>query len=84
MVLQYADSHLFDVPVDIYDGGGGGGYGFSLRGESFFPPDRGRDFREFIFHYSRRGNFFHQTGGEIFFSRIPETILFSKAIKAEQ
>ena len=47
----------------------------------FFPPDRGRDF---FFSPGRGRDFFFTRQGDNFFSKIQETIFFSKAIKAEQ
>ena len=78
---QYVNYYsLRDVPVDIY--GGGGGYGFSLRGENFLPHQTGG-----VFFFTRQGEgiFFSPDRGRHFFlSKIQETIFFSKAIKAEQ
>ena len=65
MIIQ-----IRDVPVDIY-----GGYGFSLRGDNFFPTREGE--RIYFFTWQGEGIFFHQTGGEIFFFKESRGQFFS-------
>ena len=61
-----------DVPVDIY---GGGGYGFSLRGEIIFPTRQGGGGGEF---------FFTRQGGGDFFPKNPRDICFQKFVLMDE